>query len=252
MTTADSARTWSRSGSALGEDKLSYLGFSYGTFLGTVYAGMFPDRVRALRARRCARSGASAPRTGSSSRPSAFEKALDTLPRRLLERHQLRVQQRRQGRRGVRRADEADRREPLPALVERRQPAGRAGRSDDGVSSTRSTRARRGASSRRALALAQRGDGSILLLLSDAYNQRQPDGSYSNEFAAFFAVNCTDAIAADRPGRGRRVAAKLIPQAPRFGPAFAYGTLATRAPTGRSARRRTTARSRPPARRRSS
>jgi len=33
---------------ALGDEKLTYLGFSYGTFLGTMYANAFPDRVRAL------------------------------------------------------------------------------------------------------------------------------------------------------------------------------------------------------------
>lgn len=33
---------------ALGEEKLTYLGFSYGTFLGEVYAHLFPTRVRAL------------------------------------------------------------------------------------------------------------------------------------------------------------------------------------------------------------
>ncbi|MBK9259258.1 MAG: alpha/beta fold hydrolase [Polyangiaceae bacterium] len=33
---------------ALGDDKLTYLGFSYGTFLGTMYANAYPDRVRAL------------------------------------------------------------------------------------------------------------------------------------------------------------------------------------------------------------
>lgn len=33
---------------ALGDEKLTYLGFSYGTFLGTMYANVFPDRVRAL------------------------------------------------------------------------------------------------------------------------------------------------------------------------------------------------------------
>lgn len=33
---------------ALGDEKLSYLGFSYGTFLGTMYADKFPNRVRAL------------------------------------------------------------------------------------------------------------------------------------------------------------------------------------------------------------
>src|SRR6185369_7776998 len=33
---------------ALGDDKLTYLGFSYGTFLGAIYADTFPERVRAL------------------------------------------------------------------------------------------------------------------------------------------------------------------------------------------------------------
>ena len=31
--------------SALGESKLNYLGYSYGTFLGTTYAALFPDKV---------------------------------------------------------------------------------------------------------------------------------------------------------------------------------------------------------------
>ncbi len=33
---------------ALGDSKLTYLGKSYGTYLGAVYAQLFPDRVRAL------------------------------------------------------------------------------------------------------------------------------------------------------------------------------------------------------------
>ena len=33
---------------AVGDPKLSYLGFSYGTYLGTVYADLYPTRVRAL------------------------------------------------------------------------------------------------------------------------------------------------------------------------------------------------------------
>ena len=33
---------------ALGEDQISYLGFSYGTYLGALYADKYPDRVRAM------------------------------------------------------------------------------------------------------------------------------------------------------------------------------------------------------------
>ena len=33
---------------ALGDEKLTYVGFSYGTFLGTMYADAYPDHVRAL------------------------------------------------------------------------------------------------------------------------------------------------------------------------------------------------------------
>ena len=44
ITTADTARDMDRIRAALGESKLSYLGYSYGTYLGAVYATMFPDR----------------------------------------------------------------------------------------------------------------------------------------------------------------------------------------------------------------
>jgi pimeloyl-ACP methyl ester carboxylesterase len=33
---------------AVGDDKLTYLGFSYGSYLGTTYANLFPQKVRAL------------------------------------------------------------------------------------------------------------------------------------------------------------------------------------------------------------
>jgi pimeloyl-ACP methyl ester carboxylesterase len=33
---------------AMGDSKLTFLGFSYGSYLGNVYANMFPDRVRAI------------------------------------------------------------------------------------------------------------------------------------------------------------------------------------------------------------
>ena len=46
--TVNAARDLDRLRAALGDDRLTYLGFSYGTRLGSVYAHLFPRRVRAL------------------------------------------------------------------------------------------------------------------------------------------------------------------------------------------------------------
>lgn len=48
MATANVARDLDLLRQAVGDEQLSYLGFSYGTHLGEVYANLFPDRVRAL------------------------------------------------------------------------------------------------------------------------------------------------------------------------------------------------------------
>ena len=48
MSTAEVARDLEVLRRAVGDPRLTYLGFSYGTVLGQYYASMFPDRVRAL------------------------------------------------------------------------------------------------------------------------------------------------------------------------------------------------------------
>ena len=48
MTTEDAARDMDSIRAALGQQKLSYLGYSYGTYLGQVYATLFPGRVRRM------------------------------------------------------------------------------------------------------------------------------------------------------------------------------------------------------------
>lgn len=45
FTTANTARDVDRIRAALGEEKISYWGQSYGTYLGTVYASLFPERA---------------------------------------------------------------------------------------------------------------------------------------------------------------------------------------------------------------
>lgn len=48
MNTENAARDLDRIREALGEEKLNFLGFSYGTWLGATYATLFPERVRAF------------------------------------------------------------------------------------------------------------------------------------------------------------------------------------------------------------
>ncbi len=48
VSTVDAARDLDQLRIALGEDRLSFLGYSYGTFLGAMYAQRYPDHVRAF------------------------------------------------------------------------------------------------------------------------------------------------------------------------------------------------------------
>ena len=46
--TENTARDMDMIRAALGDEQLSYIGISYGTYLGGVYATLFPERVRAM------------------------------------------------------------------------------------------------------------------------------------------------------------------------------------------------------------
>jgi hypothetical protein len=68
-----------------------------------------------------------------------------------------------------------------------------------------------------ALALAELGDGSLLLLLADPFNGRRPNGAFSNLVDANTAVICLDFPGPRDPTAFEALAAEAAKSAPRFG-----------------------------------
>lgn len=71
-----------------------------------------------------------------------------------------------------------------------------------------------------------KGRTKTAFLLADSYYQRQPDGSYqSNETEAFTAINCLDYATDATVSTMRTEAAQLAIDAPVFGPVMSYGAM---------------------------
>ena len=223
MTTEHAARDMDRIREAVGDDKLTYLGFSYGTFLGATYARLFPDRVRAL-----VLDGAVDATQGfeSSMRTQAqgFSDALDAFFTDCEERVICLFN----GGRNVRQAfdtlmDKIDA-QPLPATaIGDPRPVG-PGEATTGVLSALYS-AESWPILVQGLELARKGDGSLLLLLADSYNQRDPNGRYQNIAAANNAVNCADYVVPTDIAFYDDLGPDLEQIAPRFGRMIAYTGL---------------------------
>lgn len=212
--TNNSARDMDSIRRALGETKISYFGFSYGSELGATWLTLFPDTVRAA-----VLDGAADPtadfltsglqqsagfentiaaflKSCSTSKSCDFynggnaEKAFDALMLALDDKPVPSEA----GRPDVTRAM------ALTAVAEAMY--------SDSLWPTLET----------ALADAQRGDGSGLLGLYDEYYQRQRDGSYDNSLEAFQTITCMDTIERSTIAEDDASAAKFIAIAPRFAP----------------------------------
>ena len=205
---------------ALGDETLSYLGFSYGTLLGATYAGLFPETVGRM----------------------VLDGAVDPT----LERAELGLGQA-IGFEGALRAyvedclagDDC----PLTGSVDQalQQVSGLVDQARRSPLRTESGRALTGSLAFTGVAVAlydeefwppltqaltaalRQDDGTILLALADLYNDRNEDGTFaSNSMEAFIAVSCLDSVESPDPAEMRATAAELAEAAPTVGRFFGY------------------------------
>src|SRR4051812_19139338 len=186
--TVDTARDMDRLRQALGDEQLTYLGYSYGTTLGSTYAELFPDKVRAMVLDGAVDPDAD-PVADAEGQAAGFEKAFDAFaanctklragcpigkkPRAFLEKL----------------LDQAEK-TPIPTKGGDDREA-TAGDVLTAVAAALYDEASWPQLSQ-ALATAQKGDATGVFSLADSYTQRTDDGTYSNLFDANYAINCAD------------------------------------------------------------
>ena len=188
--TNNAARDLDQLRAALGDDRLSYVGFSYGTRLGATYAELFPDRVRALVLDGAVKPTIDFAELNAEQGPSfdrAFEQfaqACDSDADCVLR--ELGTTQ-----------------DVYSALVAQVAQLGSLPTTDDGrVLTPGELELGTAASlySQQLWPILAQGihdatvnqDGTLLQVLVDTYVGRRPDGSYDNSQAAGSAINCAD------------------------------------------------------------
>lgn len=184
--TRDVARDMDQIRKGLGEDKISYLGYSYGTSIGQVYADLFPTKVRAMVLDGVVKLGQPG-LEASADQGIAFDKALDNFFENCkaqascpLGKDPAKVYDRIAAKLLVK---------PLPT--------------DDGSRTLPIGLFHLGVGQAlyaeflwpqlaSALHQADQGNGTGILALADQYLGRQPDGTYDNGIEIYFAVSCLD------------------------------------------------------------
>lgn len=188
--TVETARDMDRIRAALGEQKMNYLGFSYGTELGAAYAHLFPDRIRAM-----VLDGAVDPTTTGDAVKSndqqigGFEQAFDQFASACAGRPACAALG------PPRAAVQAIRAKANAAAI----PSSRSGETRKAtggtvlyaVLSALYSQDQWGALGD-ALLAARGGDAKGLFELVDSYSNRNTDGSFDNLLDVFLVVSCND------------------------------------------------------------
>jgi pimeloyl-ACP methyl ester carboxylesterase len=216
LSTRDSARDMDAIRRAIGAPQLSYVGFSYGTYLGTLYAAMFPHRVRAMVLDGAVDPSLSADAT-TIQQSVGFEHELDDFFTECRSDRKCGFARGGDPRQAFdSMAADVDA-EPEYAKVDGEQRTLGPGEFDIGVVNALYD----GSSGERKLgaALAQtaRGLGNDILKSSDDYTGRMKGGAYTNETAASYAIGCLDAPWPSSLRAVERLAKKAAAAAPHFG-----------------------------------
>ncbi|WP_040340100.1 alpha/beta hydrolase [Candidatus Blastococcus massiliensis] len=212
--TVDTARDMDLIRQALGDEQLTYLGYSYGTTLGSTYAELFPDRVRAL-VLDAAVDPDGDPRADAEASAAAFEAGFDAFaqnctsliagcplgpdPRLFVEDLLLQASEA-----PIPSAQPDETRLATPGVV---QLAVQAALYDTGSWPQLS----------QALAAARLGDSAGLFSLADSYSGRLADGEYTNLLDANVAINCADTDETYEADEVRALAAEWDATYPLFG-----------------------------------
>ncbi|MFG2285044.1 alpha/beta hydrolase [Streptomyces sp. NPDC048595] len=223
VSTIEAARDMDVLRAVLGDKKVTYVGASYGTFLGATYAGLFPTR-----AGRMVLDGAMNPdldaRTINIDQTAGFNTAFTAFAADCIKKQDCPL--------GSKSTEDAGRQ--LSALFKKldAHPAetGEERKLTESLATTGVIAAMYDQHAwpmlRDYLAQAEAGNGRGLLTLSDSYYERDPNGSYANQMYANPAVNCLDlAPAFTSPDQVRAALPSFRKASPVFGDNFAWAAL---------------------------
>ena len=191
VSTQATARDLDRLRVALGDERLSFIGSSYGSYLGALYVTLYRDRVRAI-----VLDGAIDPEQTAAealvSQARGFEDELDAFLADCDARHECAFSA---GRSSAGDAYDALRGRAAKAPIPAKGTDGRRlneTRFDAAVLETLYSGRSAWPGLADALARADRGDAADLLARADAFTWRKADGGQNHVLDAFWAISCLD------------------------------------------------------------